>query len=98
MAGISPKKTVEGFIGGIVGGLIVAVLFALFSDINLPFMKLMIITIVLSIFGQLGDLAQSALKRHYGVKDSGNIMPGMEEYLIDVIAGCLFCHYYIFFM
>lgn len=73
---ISPNKTVEGFVGGIIGGLIVAVLFALFSDINLPFMKLMIITVILSIFGQLGDLAQSAFKRHYGVKDSGNIMPG----------------------
>ncbi len=36
----------------------------------------MIMTVLLSIFGQIGDLAESALKRHYQVKDSGNIMPG----------------------
>ncbi|MEK3886943.1 phosphatidate cytidylyltransferase [Bacillus sp. FSL K6-3431] len=73
---ISPNKTVEGFIGGIVSALAVAVLFSIFTTIDIPFLKLMIITIILSIFGQIGDLAESALKRHYGVKDSGNLMPG----------------------
>ncbi|CAM4032912.1 phosphatidate cytidylyltransferase [Lederbergia lenta] len=73
---ISPNKTVEGFIGGIVAALAVAILFAVFTNIQIPLFKLMLITIVLSIFGQIGDLAESALKRHYGVKDSGNIMPG----------------------
>lgn len=73
---ISPNKTVEGFLGGIVCAVIVAVLFVLFTDINATLVELTIITILLSIFGQVGDLVESALKRHYAVKDSGTILPG----------------------
>ncbi|MBS4194016.1 phosphatidate cytidylyltransferase [Lederbergia citri] len=73
---ISPNKTVEGFFGGIVSGLVVAILFILFSNIQIPILQLIIVTIIISIFGQMGDLAESALKRHYGVKDSGNLFPG----------------------
>jgi len=73
---ISPNKTVEGFFGGIISGLVVAILFILFSSIQIPFFQLIIVTIIISIFGQMGDLTESALKRHYGVKDSGNLFPG----------------------
>lgn len=73
---ISPNKTVEGFIGGI----IIAVICTSIMQIIYPFDKswfvIIIITIISSIFGQLGDLVESAIKRHYGVKDSGNILPG----------------------
>jgi phosphatidate cytidylyltransferase len=73
---ISPNKTVEGFIGGIICAMIVAVLFVLFSDINASMYTLVGITIVLSIFGQIGDLVESAFKRHFNVKDSGQFLPG----------------------
>ncbi|MEK5391954.1 phosphatidate cytidylyltransferase [Margalitia sp. FSL K6-0131] len=73
---ISPNKTVEGFIGGIVCALIVGILFALFSNIPASMLKLIIITAILSVFGQMGDLVESALKRFYDVKDSGKILPG----------------------
>ncbi len=73
---ISPNKTIEGFLGGVVCALLVAFLFILFSNIEASVLQLTLITIILSIFGQIGDLVESALKRHYGVKDSGNIMPG----------------------
>jgi phosphatidate cytidylyltransferase len=73
---ISPNKTIEGSLGGVFCALIVAVLFLLFTDIEASFFQLSIITIILSVFGQIGDLVESALKRHYDVKDSGNIMPG----------------------
>ncbi|MGG0718799.1 phosphatidate cytidylyltransferase [Robertmurraya massiliosenegalensis] len=73
---ISPNKTVEGFLGGIICAVVVSILFGIFSDIDSSFLKLGIITIFLSIFGQVGDLVESALKRHYHVKDSGRLLPG----------------------
>ncbi|XJZ28530.1 phosphatidate cytidylyltransferase [Bacillota bacterium Lsc_1132] len=73
---ISPNKTVGGFVGGIISALFVAVLFSFLTDMNVSIFTLMAITVVLSIFGQIGDLVESALKRHFNVKDSGTILPG----------------------
>jgi len=73
---ISPKKTIEGFIGGIV----IAVIFAVGMQAIYPFangyISLIFITIFASIIGQMGDLVESAIKRHFDVKDSGTILPG----------------------
>lgn len=73
---ISPKKTIEGSIGGIV----IAVIFAIAMQLIYPFAsswgQLIVVTIIASIVGQMGDLVESAIKRHYGVKDSGTILPG----------------------
>ncbi len=73
---ISPNKTIEGFVGGIVCAVIVSILFGLLTKMNVPILSLSIVTLFLSVFGQVGDLVESALKRHYQVKDSGNILPG----------------------
>ncbi|MEH7301860.1 phosphatidate cytidylyltransferase [Neobacillus drentensis] len=70
---ISPNKTIEGSIGGVLCAVIVSVLFVLFTDIHA---SLIGITVALSVFGQIGDLVESAFKRHFNVKDSGNILPG----------------------
>ncbi|MCQ6280168.1 phosphatidate cytidylyltransferase [Bacillus sp. EB600] len=73
---ISPNKTVEGSIGGIVCAMIIAALFVFLTDIDATLWSLLGITLFLSAFGQLGDLVESALKRHFNVKDSGKLLPG----------------------
>ena len=72
---ISPKKTVEGAIGGIASALVLTVIFQLIHPL-FSFSEALLAAIVIAVFGQMGDLVESALKRHYGVKDSGNILPG----------------------
>lgn len=73
---ISPNKTVEGAIGGIIVACIVAVIFHLVNPFPAAIATLIVVTIAASIFGQIGDLVESAFKRNYDVKDSGNILPG----------------------
>lgn len=73
---ISPKKTIEGFVGGIVTALCFAIAMQLIYPFASGWVQLIIVTIVASIVGQMGDLVESAIKRHYNVKDSGNILPG----------------------
>ena len=71
---ISPNKTIEGSIGGIVGAMIVCGIFGLF--IGAPFLFMTLIGAVCSIFAQLGDLFASAIKRYCGIKDFSNLIPG----------------------
>ncbi|WP_191561703.1 phosphatidate cytidylyltransferase [Metabacillus idriensis] len=73
---ISPNKTVEGSIGGVLCAVAAAWLFQYFTGFAQSYVSITLITILLSVFGQIGDLAESALKRHYQVKDSGHILPG----------------------
>ncbi|MGI2327194.1 phosphatidate cytidylyltransferase [Planococcus sp. YIM B11945] len=73
---ISPNKTVEGFIGGIVWAIALALIFNYFVDLGHPIWIIIIVAVIASVFGQLGDLVESALKRHFNVKDSGNLLPG----------------------
>jgi phosphatidate cytidylyltransferase len=77
MEKISPKKTIEGFFGGIVGALFASFIFFKFTSIseyNLIFW--LFLALLVSVLGTIGDLIQSKFKRLAGVKDSGNIMPG----------------------
>lgn len=72
---ISPKKTWEGSIGGGLCTLGISyVLSIFFTQLN-P-IQWLIIAVIAIIFGALGDLVESLLKRNYGIKDSGNILPG----------------------
>lgn len=72
---VSPKKTVEGFIGGLFMTLIFSVI--LFKAIGeYPWYIWICIAVLISVFGSLGDLVQSKFKRVANVKDSGRIMPG----------------------
>lgn len=72
---ISPNKTVEGALGGVLSAVAVSILFQLFYPL-FDFTTAIIIAAIVAVFGQVGDLVESALKRHYGVKDSGQLLPG----------------------
>lgn len=73
---ISPNKTIEGFIGGIFAALITALIFHIFIPIHYSMAVVLLVAVLISIFGQIGDLVESAFKRHYIVKDSGHLLPG----------------------
>ncbi len=72
---ISPKKSWEGFVGGIVLTLVVAFIISRFFTV-LSLTDWLIIGAIIAIFGVLGDLIESLLKRSLQIKDSGNILPG----------------------
>lgn len=73
---ISPKKTIEGAIGGTIIAAIIGLVFQVVYPFDHSLLTILILSILISVAGQLGDLIASALKRHYGVKDFGNILPG----------------------
>ena len=74
---ISPNKTIEGFVGGVLTALAVSGIYVMIVEPNLgPVNQVWILTIVISLFGQFGDLVESAFKRHFNVKDSGKFLPG----------------------
>ena len=73
---ISPNKTWEGSIGGTVVAVIAAAVYTYFFPQTYSWPVMIIISIVLSVAGQFGDLIESGLKRFYKVKDSGNVLPG----------------------
>ncbi len=72
---ISPNKTIEGALGGILGSLIITVIFGYITDAD-SLLKLMILSIFASIVSQLGDLVASKIKRLTKIKDFGFIIPG----------------------
>jgi phosphatidate cytidylyltransferase len=72
---ISPKKSWEGFIGGQILTIIIAIILSYYIR-ELQFTHWIIIAIIVSIFGVWGDLTESMLKRSFNLKDSGNILPG----------------------
>lgn len=80
---ISPKKSVEGAIGGIVGAMLICLLvlflfnrFVFDSPSKLSYIAVIVLSVVLSIVGMCGDLAASTIKRNFGIKDFGNLLPG----------------------
>ena len=72
---ISPGKTVEGFLGSIVGTILTAIIVGTFI-FGLPLIKMAIAGFILALAATLGDLVESVLKRFAGIKDSGFFLPG----------------------
>ena len=92
---ISPKKTVEGAIGGIVITMVVNLLLLLvfnrffFEQAAIPYWLIAVSSVLLSVVSMFGDLSASTIKRNYGIKDFGKILPGHGG-IMDRFDSCLF--------
>lgn len=76
---ISPKKSVEGCIGGIIGCTVFYLLYTHYLnsvEIELNYIIMLIMGIIVSVISQIGDFAASSIKRYCNIKDFGNLMPG----------------------
>ena len=73
---ISPKKSLEGFIGGLIFGSLISTIFYVLVIGNVSIISIFVLSILLSTIGQFGDLAFSYIKRYFNIKDFSNIMPG----------------------
>ena len=91
---VSPKKTIEGFIGGVVFAIIAAYFVSKYSY-TLALKYWLVLAVIISVSGSIGDLVQSKFKRQAGVKDSGVIMPGHGG-LLDRLDSIIFAAPFIF--
>jgi phosphatidate cytidylyltransferase len=95
---ISPKKTVEGLVGGISASIITAVIIHFTFFTRFPLVHAVIAGVILSVAGVIGDLAESMWKRSADVKDSGTLLPGHGGFLdrfdsILFTAPILYCYW-----
>ncbi|MCX7903653.1 MAG: phosphatidate cytidylyltransferase [Caloramator sp.] len=74
---VSPKKTIEGSIGGILGSIVGSIIWLILNrETNISILSILFLAIIGGVISQIGDLSASLIKRHVGIKDYGNIMPG----------------------
>jgi phosphatidate cytidylyltransferase len=92
---ISPKKTVEGAVGGIVGSFIVS--FIMGRLLHLGITDIGVLSLVIGVSAQLGDLFESLLKRNAGVKDSGTLIPGHGG-ILDRIDAALIPPVFVYYL
>ena len=76
---VSPKKSIEGCIAGILGAIVLSMIFTVIIakfGFNYSYIKVIVITVILSIISQIGDFAASTIKRYVDIKNYGDIIPG----------------------
>lgn len=90
---VSPNKTIEGCTAGIVGAVVLTLIYTLcinkFAGLELSYISMGIIGLILSVIGQIGDFAASTIKRYFDIKDFGNAFPGHGGF-IDRIDSVIF--------
>lgn len=92
---VSPKKTVVGFFGGVLGSYLAVVLAKVWYFPSLSWLDTAAIAIPANLLGQMGDLCESLIKRSVGVKDSGALLPGHGG-MLDRIDALLFVAPYVY--
>jgi phosphatidate cytidylyltransferase len=94
---ISPKKTKEGAVAGLFAGILMGILCGIIW--HMPMVHAVILSIILVIVGQLGDLTESMMKRDVGMKDSGGLLAshgGFLDRADSYIFSGVVCYYYIY--
>ncbi len=86
---ISPKKSVEGAIGGLLGSIIVSLLLRPYLPLSFGWVHALLLGAAIGVIGQIGDLSESLMKRCCHAKDSGAVLPGMGGFL-DAVDSVLF--------
>ena len=96
---ISPKKSIEGSVAGVIGAAVVTLAYTwianTFWGVEYSYLIIVIISIILSIISQIGDFVASAIKRFVDVKDYGNLLPGHGG-LLDRLDSLLFLAPFIY--
>ena len=98
---ISPNKTIEGCIGGTIGAIILSIIYTLICNkiwgLQINYIYITLISCILSIVGQIGDLAASSIKRYTEIKDFSNLIPGHGG-MLDRIDSVLFIAPFAYFL
>ena len=101
---ISPKKTIEGSIGGLIGAIVFSGIFGIIVQkyVNImPIYNYFILGALCGLFGQLGDLVASSIKRYSGIKDYSNLIPGhggILDRFDSIIFSATVVYYYLTFI
>lgn len=96
---VSPKKTIEGSIGGLLGSAVVCGIFGVFlisKGVSIPVFHFILIGLISGAVSQFGDLTASSIKRHAGVKDYSNLIPGHGG-ILDRFDSILFSSVVVFY-